>query len=68
MVGTEVLKYVENTKYLAITFCETKKDDKDMIPQMRLLYAKTNTFLRIFRHCATDIELILFDSYCTSLY
>ena len=33
MIGrpTEVLKYVDNTKYLVITFCETMKDDKDMI-------------------------------------
>ena len=28
MIGTEVLKYVDNTKYLGITFCETLKDDK----------------------------------------
>ena len=23
MIGTEVLKYVDNTKYLGFTFCET---------------------------------------------
>ena len=40
MIGTEVLKYVDNTKYLRITFCETVKDDKDMIPQMRLCMQK----------------------------
>ena len=40
MIGTEVLKYVDNTKYLGITFCETVKDDKDMIPQMRLCMQK----------------------------
>ena len=40
MIGTEVLKYVNNTKYMGITFCETMKDDKEMIRQMRLLYAK----------------------------
>ena len=50
MIGTDVLKYVDNTKYLGITFCETMKDDKDMIRQMRLLNAKTHKLLRIFRH------------------
>ena len=40
MISTEVLKYIDNTKYLGITFCETMKDDKNMIRQMRLLYAK----------------------------
>ena len=28
MIGTEALKYVDNTKYLGITFCETLKHDK----------------------------------------
>ena len=35
---------------------------------MRLLYAKSNTLLRIFNHCITDIKLVLFDSYYTSLF
>ena len=67
MIGTEVLKYVDNAKYLGITFCETMKDDKDMIPQMRLLYAKRNKLLHIFSHCTTDVKLVLLDGYCTSL-
>ena len=39
-----------------------------MIWQMRILYAKSNKSLRIFSHCKTDVKLVLFDSYCTSLY
>ena len=39
-IGTVVLKYVDNTKYLGTTICEALKDDKDIIRQMRLLYAK----------------------------
>ena len=68
MLRTEVLKYVDNTKYLGITFCETLKDDKDMIWQMRLLCTKSNKLLRIFSNCTTEVKLVLFDSYCTSLY
>ena len=44
------------------------KDDKGMIPQMRIVYVKSNKLLRIFNHCTTDVKLVLFDSYCTSLY
>ena len=62
MIRTEVLKYVDNTKYLRITFCETLKDGKDMIRQMRLLYAKSNRLLRIFGNCTIDAKLVLFDS------
>ena len=68
MIGIEVLKNVDSTKYLGITFCKTMKDDKEMIRQMRLLYAKSNKLLRVFSHCTTDVKLVLFDSYCTSLY
>ena len=68
MIGTEVLKYFDNTKYLGIIFCETLKDDKDMIGQLGLLYAKSNKVLRILSHCTTDVKLVLFDNYCTSLY
>ena len=69
MIGTEVLTYVDNTKYLGITFCETLNNDKDMmICQMRLMYAKSNKLLRVFSHCTTDVKFVFFDSCCTFLY
>ena len=43
MIGTEVLKYIDN-KYLGTTFCDTMKDDNDMIRQLKLLHAKSNRF------------------------
>ena len=42
MIGTEVSKYVDNTKYLGILFYETVTDDKNIIRQMRLLFLKSN--------------------------
>ena len=39
-----------------------------MLRQMRLLYAKSNTLLRTFSHCSSDIKVTLFQSYCTALY
>ena len=68
MIGSEVSKYLDNTTYLGITFCETIRDDYHMIRQMRLLNAKRNKLLRITNFCTTDIKLVLFDSYCTFLY
>ena len=41
MIGIEVLKYVDNTKYLGITFCETLKDDKDIISANETFVCKT---------------------------
>ena len=39
-----------------------------MLRQMRLLYAKSNTLLRTFSHCSSDVKVTLFQSYCTALY
>ena len=68
MIGSEVLKYVDNTKYLGITFYETMRDDNHMIRQVIFLYAKSYKLLRITNLGTTDIKLVLFDSYYTSLY
>ena len=35
---------------------------------MRLLYAKSNTLLRTFSHCSSDVKVTFFQSYCTALY
>ena len=37
-IGTEPLTYVNSVKYLGFVFCENKKDDEDMLKQMRSLY------------------------------
>ena len=39
-----------------------------MLPQIKLLYAKSNTLLRTFSHCSSDVKVTLFQSYCTALY
>ena len=31
---------------------------------MRTVYAKSNTLLRTFSHCSTDVKVTLFQSYC----
>ena len=67
-IGSETLKFVHDTKYLGFIFCESKKDDEDMLRQMRCMYAKTNKLLRMFGHCTVDVKIALFNSYCTSLY
>ena len=67
-IGTERLTYVNTVKYLGFVFCENKKDDEDMLKQMRSLYAKSNKVIRKFNHCTVDGKLLLIKSYCTSFY
>ena len=67
-IGSDALKYVAESKYLGFSFCDSKQDDNDNLRQMRTVYAKSNTLLRTFSHCSTDVKVTLFQSYCTALY
>ena len=67
-IGTERLTYVNTVKYLGLVFYENKKDDEDMLKQMRSLYAKSNKVIRMFNHCTVNVKLLLIKSYCTSFY
>ena len=67
-IGDDPLKFTKEAKYLGFTFNDSKCDDSDMLRQMRLLYAKSNTLLRTFSHCSSDVKVTLFQSYCTALY
>ena len=64
----DALKFTKEAKYLGFTFNDSKCDDSDMLRQMRLLYAKSNTLLRTFSHCSSDVKVTLFQSYCMALY
>ena len=67
-IGSEPLRFVNETKYLGFTFCSQNKDDKDIPRQMRSVYARNNRILRLFSHCSIYVKIVLFDSYCTPLY
>ena len=67
-IGSEALRFVNETKYLGFTFCSLNKDDKDILRQMRSVYARSNGILRMFSHCSIDVNIVLFNSYCTPLY
>ena len=53
---------------MGFTFYNLNKDDKDMLRQMRSVYARSNRILRMYSHCSNDVKLVLPNSCCTSLY
>ena len=61
-INTERLDYTDKIKKLGFTFCSDKKDDNDMLRQMRILYTKSNRLLRLFHYYSTDVKLGLFRS------
>ena len=44
------------------------KDDKNVLRQMRYVYARSNMLLGMFIHCSIYVNIVLFNCYCTSLY
>ena len=67
-IGTESLTFVNTVKYLGFVFCENKKDDEDMLKQLRSLYLKSNKVICVFNHCTVDVKLLLIKCYCISFY
>ena len=58
-MNNEKLDYTDSIKYLSFTFSSDKKDDNDMLRQMRILYTKSNRLLRLFHCCSTVVQLML---------
>ena len=67
-IGSEPLRFVNETKYLGFTFCSLNKDDKDILRQLRSVYARSTKLLRMFSHCSIYVKIVLFNCYCTSSY
>jgi hypothetical protein len=63
-----VLKWVEEHKYLGFIMTSNKSDKKDINRQLRYIYARGNILFRNFYHCHADTKLLLFKSYCYNLY
>ena len=53
-IGSEPLRFVNESKYLGFTFCNLNKDD--ILRQMRSVYAHSNRKLRMFSHCSIDVK------------
>ena len=65
-MGTQHLNFVDDTKYLGVTFSCKKLNHKYVLRLLRLLYAKSNRLLRVFHECSYGVKLALFCSYCYS--
>ena len=67
-INGNVMPYSESCKYLGVMLNSTGSDDDDIRKHLRCFYARSNTLLRKFHHCSTDIKLSLFKSYCLPSY
>ena len=62
------LSKVSSFKYLGHILKDDCSDDLDIERQCRVMYAQGNILLRKFHMCNYSTKLILFRTYCSSLY
>ena len=67
-LGTTVLNYVKEFRYLGHVITCDFSDDLDIAREIRSLYARGNALVRNSVFLSLDVKCKLFESYCYSLY
>ena len=64
----DILKIVVEFKYLGFILTPTMSDDIEIMKRTRCLYAMGNTVINKFKSCRIDCKILMFKTYCYSLY
>ena len=67
-LSNEVIPVVSSFKYLGHILSGNGSDDQDIGRQRKKIYAQGNSILRKFYMCSVEVKVMLFKTYCTSLY
>ena len=51
--------YTNSMKYLRYIFSSNSNDDAEMLRQLRLLYCKSNSLIRLFSKCSKTVIIEL---------
>lgn len=62
------LSELNHIKYLGHMLSSDLSDDMDIIRQNRQLYSQGNSLIRKFHMCTKEIKIMLFKTYCSSMY
>ena len=62
------INVVENFKYLGHFISANLSDKEDIERQRKKLYAQGNSLIRKFHMCTLETKLVLFNTYCSSMY
>ena len=67
-LGSCILKYVTKFKYLGHIINSDFKDDEDIDKELRNMYARGNTIIKLFKQLNRHVKIRLFKSYCYPIY
>ena len=68
IIGGNIIKYVEFFKYLGHILNVKFKDDDDILKEMRNLYARGNTIVRLFKNTDDEVKIRIFKCFCYPVY
>lgn len=67
-LNNEMLSYNDCTTYLGFKLNSDMTDDSEIKRQLRLLYCRSNSLIRMFSKCTDSVKIQLFKSYCSCFY
>ena len=67
-MGSSFLENCSTFTYLGHVITCDRKDNEDISRQCRSIYARGNMLIRNFSKCSINVKVLLFKTYCTSLY
>ena len=67
-MGSCNLELCSTFTYLGHVITSDRKDNDDIFRQCRSIYARGNMLIRNFSSCSAGVKILLFKTYCTSLY
>ena len=67
-LNANIINVVDNFKYLGHFISEHLSDKDDIERQRKKIYAQGNSLIRKFHMCTLETKLVLFNTYCSSMY
>ena len=68
LLNGDYIPIVNRYKYLGHILCNNMEDDIDIDRQYRVVHAHGNSILHKFGMCCKKMKILLFNTFCTSLY
>nr|XP_027209908.1 uncharacterized protein LOC113803337 [Penaeus vannamei] len=67
-VNNMYIQFVNEVAYLGYVVTHNNSDDRHIEKLYRGLCVRANAIFRTFKNCSHDVKVLLFKSFCTSLY
>jgi len=67
-INNTEIEHVTQQCYLGVMISDDCMHDVAINKERKLLYARGNRLIRLFKHCSDQVKVLLFKTYCSNLY